>query len=138
MPLDPALAGRTFAPTEPYLVSRERIIEFCGAVGAELVDSGDTAPLTFPFVIAFGAMTQLMADPEVGIELQNVVHGEQRFEQVRPVRTGDVLTGTLSIETVRTAAGMDMIATRTEIAAADGEPVSSAFALLLHRGEASS
>jgi N-terminal half of MaoC dehydratase len=133
MPLDSALAGRTFAPTEPYQVSRERIVEFCAAIGADLLDGGHTAPPTFPIVVAFSAMTRLMTDPGVGIELHNVVHGEQRFDQTRPVRAGDVLVGTLSIETLRTAAGMDMIGTRTHIATADGEDVCSAFALLLHR-----
>ena len=81
MPLDPSLAGRTFEPTAPYTVSREKIAEFTRAIGADPIDGGETAPLTFPIVIAFGAMTQLMTDPDVGIELHNVVHGDQRFEQ---------------------------------------------------------
>jgi N-terminal half of MaoC dehydratase len=136
MPLDPTLAGRSFAPTEPYLVSRERIVEFCRAIGADLIDDGETAPPTFPIVVAFNAMTRLMTDPSVGIELRNVVHGEQRFEQTRPIRAGDVLTGTLRVDTLRSAAGMDMIGTRTAIATTDGEQVSSAFALLVHRGGA--
>src|SRR5215210_3206844 len=99
MPLDPALAGRTFAPTPPYLVSREKIIEFTRAIGAELIDDGETAPLTFPAVLTFTTMTQLITDPDVGIQLHNVVHGDQRFEQVRPVRAGDELTGTLTVAT---------------------------------------
>src|SRR5436190_4592366 len=108
MPLDPGLAGRTFPPTEPYTVSREKIAEFSRAIGAGPIDGGETAPLTFPIVISFGAMTVLMTDPDVGIELHNIVHGDQRFEQVRPIRAGDQLVGTISIETLRHAAGMDM------------------------------
>jgi hypothetical protein len=137
MPLDPSLAGRTFAPTAPYTVSREKIAEFTSAIGADPIDGGDTAPLTFPIVIAFGAMTQLMTDPDVGIELHNVVHGDQRFEQKRPIRAGDELTGTITIDTLRAAAGMDMIGTRTEIATTDGEAVATAYATLVHRGGAS-
>lgn len=136
MPLDPSLAGRTFAPTPPYTVSREKIAEFNAAIGAEPVDGGRTAPLTFPIVIAFGAMTRLMTDPDVGIELHNVVHGDQRFEQRRPIRAGDELVGTITIDTLRAAAGMDMIGTRTEVATTDGEPVATAFATLVHRGGA--
>ncbi|MBA2560095.1 MAG: MaoC family dehydratase N-terminal domain-containing protein, partial [Propionibacteriales bacterium] len=93
-----------------------------------------TAPVTFPIVIAFDALSQLMTDPDVGIELHNVIHGEQRFEQIRPVKAGDELTGTLTIDSLRSAAGMEMIATRTEIATTGNEPVSTAFALLVHRG----
>ncbi|MGH3501982.1 MAG: FAS1-like dehydratase domain-containing protein [Nocardioidaceae bacterium] len=136
MALDPGLSGRTFAPTSPYTVSREKITEFTTAIGAELLDGGDTAPPTFPIVVAFGAMTQLMTDPEVGIELRNVVHGDQRFEQQRPIRAGDTLTGTLTVDSLRNAAGMDMIGTRTEVATVDGEPVATAYATLVHRGGA--
>jgi len=136
MPLDPSLAGRTFAPTAPYTVSREKIAEFNTAIGAEPIDDGATAPLTFPIVIAFGAMTALMTDPDVGIELHNVVHGDQRFEQQRPIRAGDELVGTITIDTLRAAAGMDMIGTRTEVATTTGEPVATAFATLVHRGGA--
>ena len=35
MPLDPGLAGRTFDPTPPYTVSREKIAEFTRAIGAD-------------------------------------------------------------------------------------------------------
>ena len=115
MPLDPGLAGRTFAPTPPYTVSREKIAEFNRAIGAEPDRRRLTAPLTFPIVVAFGAMTQLMTDPDVGIQLHNIVHGDQRFEQERPIRAGDELVGTITIDTLRNAAGMDMIGTRTEI-----------------------
>ncbi len=136
MSLDPALAGRTFAPTPPYAVSRAKIAEFNAALGAEPVNEGNTAPLTFPIVIAFQAMTQLMTDPEVGIQLHNVIHGDQRFEQTRPIEAGDELVATLTIESLRAAAGMDMIGTRTEVKTSSGEPVATAFATLVHRGSA--
>ncbi len=136
MPLDPNLAGRTFGPTPPYTVSTEKIAEFSDAVGAERLDEGRTAPLTFPMVIAFGAMTQLMTDPDVGIELHNVVHGDQRFELARPIRSGDELTGTIAIDSLRAAAGMDVISTRTEIVTTGGEHVATAFATLVYRGVA--
>jgi hypothetical protein len=133
MPLDPGLTGRTFDPTPPYAVTREKIAEFTTAIGSAPLDAGDTAPLTFAIVVAFGAMTQLMTDPEVAIELHNVVHGDQRFEYARPVRAGDVLTGSITIDSLRTAAGMDMIGTRTVITTVQGEPVATAFATLVHR-----
>ena len=134
MPLDPELAGRTFAATTPYVVSREKIAEFTSAINGEAIDGGDTAPLTFAIVVAFRAMTKLMTNPDVGIDLHNVVHGEQRFQQTRPIRSGDELVATLTIDSVRAAAGMDMIGTRTEVTSTSGEHVSTAFALLLHRG----
>ena len=130
MAVSPDLAGRTFPPSEPYTVSREKIREFCSAVGAE---ARDEAPPTFPIVVAFEAMQRLMVDPDVGIELHNVVHRDQAFEQQRPVRAGDTLTASLTVESVRQAAGTDLIATRTEITDEDGSLVALARATLAHR-----
>jgi hypothetical protein len=133
MPLDPALAGRTFAPTSPYTVSREKIAEFNTAIGASPLDGGSTAPPTFAIVVAFVAMTELIANPDVGIALHNIVHGDQRFEQRRPIRAGDELVGTITIDTLRNAAGMDMIGTRTEISTVEGAQVTTTYATLVHR-----
>jgi 3-hydroxymyristoyl/3-hydroxydecanoyl-(acyl carrier protein) dehydratase len=133
MPVEESLAGRTFPPTPPYPVSRERIAEFAAATGSSY--DGGAAPATFPIVVAFAAMTSLMEDPSVGISLHRVVHGEQRFRHTRPVVAGDELTATLTVDSLRQIAGADIIATRSEIVDADGEPVCTALATLVHRGE---
>ncbi|UYM03706.1 FAS1-like dehydratase domain-containing protein [Solicola gregarius] len=132
MALDPDLAGRTFAPTAPYDVSRHEIAEFAAAVGYP--PDADEAPPTFPIVIAFRAMTALMADPEVGIELRNVVHADQRFVSERAIRAGDVLTAQLQIEKLRHMAGTDIVTTRSDITTVEGEHVCSAYATLAHKG----
>ena len=138
MAVDPALAGRTFVGA-PYAVSREKVGEFARAVGALETPSGDdaSAPFTFPMVVAFELMGALLADPKVGIELRNVVHRDERIDQVRPMRVGDVVVGTLTVDSVRAAAGVDMIATRTDIATVEGEALCTAAATLVHRGGAS-
>ena len=133
MPLDPGLAGRTYGPTPSYRVSAEKIREFGTAIGAAPIDGGDTAPLTFPIVVAFPAMEEMLRDDEVGIDLSNVVHGSQRFEQSRLLRVADVVTATLTIDSVRSAAGADLITTRTEVATVDGDLVCTATATLVHR-----
>jgi acyl dehydratase len=133
MPVDQSLVGRTFPPTAPYVVSGERIREFARATGSTY--DGGAAPATFPIVVAFAAMTGLMEDPSVGIELHRVVHGEQRFTYTRPVVEGDELTATLTVDTLRQIGGADIIATRSEIVDGDGLPVCTAFATLVHTGE---
>jgi acyl dehydratase len=145
MPLAPDLAGREFPATPPYDVSRSQIAAFADAIGADDPLHRDpaaaraaghpdvVAPPTYPIVVAFQAMTAFMADPGVGIELRNVVHSEQRFEADRPIRAGDVLTATISVESVRQAAGTALIATRSVIRTVDGEPVCTAYATLAHR-----
>jgi hypothetical protein len=136
MPLDPSVRGRTFPPTAPYTVSRERLVEFAGATGSTY--DGGPAPATFPIVVAFAAMTSLMRDPSVGIELHRVVHGEQRFTYTRPVVAGDELTATLTVDTLRQMGGADILGTRSEITDADGLPVCTAYATLVHRAEGAS
>ena len=132
MPVDPSLAGRTFPPSTPYTVTEERVREFAAATGSTY--DGGAAPATFPIVVAFGAMTALMEDPEVGIALHRVVHGEQRFAYTRPVVEGDALTATLTVDSLRQISGADIIGTRSEVTDADGKPVCTAFATLVHRG----
>jgi N-terminal half of MaoC dehydratase len=134
MALDPALTGRTFTTLAPYHVSIEKIEEFAAAIGADPQESAHSAPYTFPMIVAFGLMGQLMTDPSVGIELRNVVHRDERIDQVRPVHAGDILVGTLTVDGVRGAAGIDMIATRSDISTVDGEAVCTATATLVHRG----
>lgn len=136
MPLDPSVKGRTFPATPPYTVSRERLVEFAAATGSTY--DGGPAPATFPIVVAFAAMTSLMRDPSVGIELHRVVHGEQRFTYTRPVVAGDELTAVLTVDTLRQIGGADILGTRSEITDADGLPVCTAYATLVHRAEAAS
>jgi acyl dehydratase len=133
MTVDASLAGRTFPPTEPYVVTHERLAEFARAAGSTY--DGGAAPATFPIVVAFGAMTALMEDPSVGISLHRVVHAEQRFAYTRPVVEGDALTATLTVDSLRQISGADIIGTRSEVTDADGRHVCTAFGTLMHRGE---
>jgi len=147
--VDPALAGRSFPATRPHYVSRYEVSRFATAIGAtdsvhhdvdEARERGHRdlpAPPTYPIVVAFEAMSALLADPDVGIDLRNVVHSAQRFVSDRPVYAGDVLTATLTVESVRTAAGTDVVATRSGVATVDGEHVCTAHATLAHRAPSS-
>lgn len=131
MPVDPALAGREFPPTAPYPVTEEAIAAFARATGTQR-PAGGPAPATFPIVVAFTAMQELMADPEVGIELQHVVHGQQKFVHARPVRPGDVLSASLRVAGLRQIGGADIISTVSSITDAEGALVCTAEATLVH------
>jgi acyl dehydratase len=112
-------------------VSRHKIEEFATATGNPY--DGGPAPATFPIVVAFQAMTELMSDPSVGIQLRHVIHGDQRFAYQRPVVAGDVLTATLTVESLRQIGGADIIATRSDITDAGGDLVVTAYATLVHK-----
>lgn len=146
MPIDPAYAGRTYPSTEPYAVGVEKIREFAAAIGdsnpayrdqaaAKALGHPDViAPPTFPFVLTFTASRQVIEDPELGIDYSRVVHGEQRFLATRPVRAGDLLTTTVSLDTIRSVGGHDMITTRAEVSTTGGEHVVTALSTLVVRG----
>jgi N-terminal half of MaoC dehydratase len=135
MALDSSLAGRSFPPTPAYDVTEQAVTDFAAATGTPY-RTGDPAPATFPIVVAFDAMQALMTDPEVGIELHHVVHGQQRFVHERPVMVGDRLTATLTVSGLRQIAGTDIITTSSAITDADGALVSTADATLVHKAGA--
>ena len=103
MPLDPSFIGKRYPPSESYLVSREKIVEFADAVGdpnpayrnvdaARALGHPDVvAPPTFLVVLTMRASAQVVFDPELGLDYSMVVHGEQSFTYERPVHAGDEL-----------------------------------------------
>src|SRR3954468_24885032 len=132
MPIDQSLAGRTFPPTTTYDVTAEAVADFAAATGTPYAP-GDPAPATFAIVVAFGAMQALMVDPEVGIELHHVVHGQQRFVHERPVVAGDRLTATLTVSGLRQISGTDIITASSAVTDDSGTLVCTADATLVHR-----
>ena len=146
MPLDPSLAGRTYPPTT-YAVGAEKVREFADAVGdphpayreraaAQALGHPDVlAPPTFATVLTLRAAEQVLTDDEVGVEFSRVVHGEERYAYARPIRAGDVLTSTVTIDAVRSAGGHHMVTLRAEVDAAGGEHVLTATSMLVVRGE---
>ena len=131
MPVDQSLVGREFPPTSPYHVSAEKVRELAAATGSA-AEPGSPVPATFPIVMAFEAMNTFLED--VGVELQRIVHGEQRFAYERPIAVGDELTATLSVASLRQIGGNDIIGTRSEIRDASGDLVCTTSATLVHRG----
>jgi acyl dehydratase len=148
MALDAALVGRRYPPSAVYEVGRAKIAEFATAIGdpdplyrdpeaARAAGYPDViAPPTFAIVVSLEAATGVLEDPDVGLDYSRVVHGEQRFTHHRPVRAGDRLVATTTIEAVRSVAGNDLLTTRVELATADGEPVCTATSMLVARGGA--
>jgi len=146
--LDQSFVGRKYPPTPPYEVGREKIREFADAIGdsnpayrdvevARALGYPDViAPPTFPIVLSMRAGAQVVGDPELGLDYSRVVHGEQRFVYVRPVRAGDRLTVTVSVESIRSAAGNDLLTIRGDLATVDGELVLTAYSTLVARGTA--
>ncbi|WP_406409854.1 MaoC family dehydratase N-terminal domain-containing protein [Streptomyces halstedii] len=145
MALDQSFVGRTYPPTPAYEVGREKIREFAEAVGdanpayvdpeaAEALGYPDViAPPTFVFSITFKAAGQVVRDPHLGLDYSRVVHGDQKFAYTRPVRAGDRLTVTSTIESIKSLAGNDVVDVRGEVHDASGEHVVTAWTKLVAR-----
>jgi acyl dehydratase len=148
VPLAASFVDRVYPATSPYEVSREKIREFADALGdpdpayrdpaaAQALGYPDViAPPTFAIVVTMPASRRLIADPDLGLDYSRVVHGEQRFVHERPLRAGDRVAVVLSVESIRSAAGNDMISTRAEVSTEDGELVCTAHSVLVSRGTA--
>lgn len=145
MPLDQSFVGRSYSPTEPYEVGREKIREFAKAIGDDNPAYTDLdavkalghpdviAPPTFPFVITFAAVGQVVGDPELGLDYDRVVHGDQKFSYTRPVRAGDRLTVTVYIDSIKSLAGNDVLGVRGEVHDESGEHVVTTYMALVSR-----
>ncbi|MFI5759437.1 MULTISPECIES: FAS1-like dehydratase domain-containing protein [unclassified Streptomyces] len=117
---DTSFAGRTYPPSEPYEVGRETVREFSRAVGGEAGD-GLTAPPTFPIVLSMHAERQVIDDPGLGFDFSRVLHRDQRFEAVRPVRSGDRLVVVIEVLGAATVDGTDVLTLRGLVREADGD-----------------
>ena len=147
MAINREYVGHTFDPTEPYEVSRVKIAEFADAIGepsplcrdraaARAAGYPDViAPPTFAIVISMASSAKATLDPGLGINYSMVVHGEQSFEHARPLRAGDVVVTQSTIESIRSAGGMTLMTTATDIRTVDGEHVCTARSTLVERGE---
>lgn len=148
MPLNQEYVGRSYPPSPVYVVGREKVREFATAIGDQNPAYHDVAaaqslgypdvvaPPTFAFVLAMRALGTAMFDPGLGLDYSRVVHGEQRFVYNRPIVAGDALVVTATIESIRAVAGNDILTTRSEIATEAGEPVVTAYNVIVSRGTA--
>ncbi|WP_256104938.1 MaoC family dehydratase N-terminal domain-containing protein [Streptomyces sp. ODS05-4] len=120
--LDRSYTGRVYPPTRPYEVGREKIREFAAAVGGSGGGGGDglVAPPTFPVVLSMAAERVVADDPGLGFDFSRVLHRDQRFEAVRPVRAGDRLTVTVEVLDAGTVDGNDVLRLRGHVREAAG------------------
>ena len=146
MAVNAEFTGRSYPPTAPYSVGREKIREFAEAVGA--VDAAHVdpavarargyrdviAPPTFAVLIAQQCDRQFIVDPEAGIDYTMLVHGEERFVHHRPITAGDEIVGVLTVDSVKEVGGNAMVTTRSELSTIGGEPVCTATSTVVIRG----
>ncbi len=139
MPISEEHVGRSYPATAPYQVSRAKIAEFAAALGdadnPAYAGNAAVAPPTFAVVLASAAWDAMFADPELGLSLSRTVHVDQKFSWQRPLRAGDEVSATLTIEKVRARGTTAIIAISVALTTSDGELLCTATSTLMHTEE---
>jgi len=148
MPLNRAFEGREFPPGEPFEVTAESIREFADAIGdpnpvyrdeAAANAAGHPsviAPPTYLTKLNFHYGPGLIADPDLGLNYMMVVHGDQEYRSIRPVRAGDVLIMKPRIASIMAKGRNEFLVTEAKIDTSGGETVAVARSTIVSRGTA--
>jgi len=148
MSLNKALIGKEYPQSTPYEVGREKIRDFATAIGdlnpiyhdkqAAVAAGYDDiiAPPTFLTTLGFKFGPQVVGDPDLGLNYAMVVHGEQEFEILRPVKPGDVLVGTPRITEITARGKNEFMTYEAAINTTSGEKVAIARSIIVSRGTA--
>ncbi len=128
--INPDSVGRTFDSADLVTVTQSEIDAFASVIG-----EADTrvAPPTFSMRITLSQFESILTKPEIGVDWQRLVHGDQKFEIYRPVIAGDIFKCSATIETLRVAAGNEIISVRSDLHNGS-ELVVSSWATLVVRG----
>ena len=110
--ISPDSVGRTFAGANATTITQSEISDFAAVFGES--DYSVATP-TFSIRVSLDQLQVILTDPEVGINWQRVVHGDQKFEIHRPIVAGDVLTCDATIESYRVAAGNEFINVKSDL-----------------------
>jgi acyl dehydratase len=119
-----------------YAVGREKVREYANAVGetdpryldpeaARAAGFADVvAPPMFAAVYCGPAIGPAMLDPDVGMDLERMVHGAQEFSWHEPVVAGDEITTEAGLEEAADRGGLRFFVFRTTSTNQRGELVS--------------
>ena len=147
MPIDRRHLGRRYGPYR-FEVGRESILDFLAAIdggvpgrifwsagsspaslamGEEADPSRDPPPLVAPpayaAVFAMQPFATACGDSELSLNVLRLVHGEQAFDFLEPVRSGDVLFTIGEITRIQDRGNLDFLEVTTETVDQHGRPV---------------
>ncbi|HSN91228.1 MAG TPA: MaoC family dehydratase N-terminal domain-containing protein [Anaeromyxobacteraceae bacterium] len=138
MPIDPRHLGRRYGPYR-FEVGLERIRDFVAAVGGGVPGrvfsapppgphpftwdeaaarasrhGGLIAPPAFATAFAIQPFAVACSDPELEVNVLRLVHGEQEFEFLEPIRPGDVIATVGEITRIQERGNLDFLEVTTE------------------------
>ncbi|MBN2547454.1 MAG: MaoC family dehydratase N-terminal domain-containing protein [Spirochaetes bacterium] len=119
--LDMSYEGKEF-DSFTYEVERCKIKELCKAIGDDnpvFFDKEEAkrngykdipAPLTFGTVINFWGYPEIWDRmKEIGVNIQRLLHASEEYEYLQPIYPGDIITGKVMVEGMRSSSMMDVV-----------------------------
>lgn len=128
--INPDSVGRTFVGADLVTVKQSDIDAFAAVIGEA---ETRVAPPTFSIRVSLSQFESILTQPDIGVDWTRLVHGDQKFEIFRPVVAGDVFKCSATIETLRVAAGNEIISVRSDLHNG-AELVVSSWSTLVVRG----
>lgn len=149
MALKTDIRGMVWRYPDPFCVGSEQIRQYAKAIKTADPASLDinaaralghdrvVAPLTYMSILAIMIQRDFFQHVDLGLETLQVVQVDQRFKFHRPIVDGDVLRGTMYVDSVEERFGADIVTSRNVLTdEATGEVVMEAFTTLMgHQGE---
>ena len=130
--LNASLVGKTYPP-QRFRLDPDRVAAFAAVVGHPGPDVPPTL-VTAPELAA--GLASVLGDPELGLDLARVVHGEQEYEWRRPLARSETVTAEATIEDIREKGGFGFLVLRTELRSERGDTVALGRSTLIVRGDA--
>jgi acyl dehydratase len=143
--IDHKFIGRQY-PETVYEIGREKMKEYAFAIndhnpyyvekefGQKSRYDENIAPPLFASVYNLMGCANMFMDPELKINYAMLVHGEQEFEWLKPVRPGDIITTTGKIVDIAEKGNNDVITFEARSTNQDGELVTVGTATFVIRG----
>ena len=137
--LNTDLVGKAY-PAATYEVTAEAIEKYADATNEDNpVFRGPqaVAPPAFPIVPAGLGIANSFFDPELGVNIPRLVHGEEDHLLHAPIRAGDTLTVESSLESIEIKDSGETFTVFTKLTNQDGVVAAEARSLMFIRGSGS-
>lgn len=139
MGLNTSLAGKTY-PEASYTVTAEAIEKYAAATNEDnpaFIGGYAVAPPAFPIVPAGAGIANALMDPDLGVNLPLMVHGEEDHLLHLPIKAGDELRVESSLETVEQKESGETFTILTRLTNKGGSLAAEVRSLMFIRGTGS-
>lgn len=128
--LNRGYVGRSLRPSAPVKITAAAVAKFAAALGQGVAGAVNQAPPTFLISVTLPAADPLFDDPEFGLDFSRVLHREQRFNYERPLRVGDEVSCVVTVDSIKSVAGNELLSLGCPVSTTDGELVATVWTTL--------